>query len=266
MSEGTFKTIIYSRTAGVADIILNRPEARNAINLQMIRELNSALEELRQDPTVRLIHFQSRGSHFCAGADLQWMCSGISQEEDLLNVESLELAGLFRKIREAPAVTVCSVKGQVPGGAIGLLAASDLVVAERTVVLSFPEVKLGLIPATIAPHVIRKAGIGRTTDWMMTGRKITSEEALETGLIQRICELGSLEAYSRELIGELLSGGVRALRELKGLFSRLEDLRDPLDVDRHTSKLIAAIRVSEEGQEGMKAFLEKRRPEWDEEN
>ena len=178
--------------------------------------------------------------------------------------ESMELAGLFRNIMESAAVTICSVKGQVPGGAIGLLAASDFVVAERSVALRFPEVKLGLIPATVAPYVLRKAGYGRTSEWMMTGRLIPVTEAKEAGLVHRICGEGSIEATTEEFVKELLAGGVQALKGVKSLLRHLWDLSDPGETDTYTAGLIAAFRVSPEGQEGMRAFLEKRKPRWDE--
>jgi len=260
------ETILVGKKQGVATVTLNRPEARNAMNLQMIRELNATLEELNEDRSIRVIRFNSTGDHFCAGADLEWMRAGQALPEDQLKRESMELAGLFRNVQESAAVTICSVKGQVPGGAVGLLAASDFVVAERSVALRFPEVKLGLIPATVAPYVLRKAGIGRTSDWMMTGRLIPVSEAKEAGLVHRICGEGSLEATTEDLIKELLSGGVQALRGVKSLLRNLEALTDPEEVDTYTAGLIAGFRVSPEGQEGMKAFLEKRKPRWDEAN
>jgi methylglutaconyl-CoA hydratase len=260
------ETIQVEKKQGVATVTLNRPEVRNAMNLQMIRELNTTLEELNGDSSIRLIRFNSTGDHFCAGADLEWMRAGQALSEDQLKRESLELAGLFRNIRESAAVTICSVKGRVPGGAVGLLAASDLVVAERSVVLRFPEVKLGLIPATVAPYVLRKAGYARTADWMLTGRLIQVSEAKEAGLVHRICGEGSMEATTDELVKELLSGGIQALKGVKSLLRNLEDLSDPEEVDIYTAGLIAGFRAGREGQERMKAFLEKRKPRWNEAN
>jgi methylglutaconyl-CoA hydratase len=260
------ETIIVGIKEAVATVTLNRPGVRNAMNLQMIRELNSALESLNGDNSIRVIRFSSTGDQFCAGADLEWMRAGQKLPQDQLMGESMELAGLFRNIRESSALTICSVKGQVPGGAIGLLAASDFVVAERSVALRFPEVKLGLIPATVAPYVLRKAGYGRTSEWMMSGRLIPVSEAKEAGLVHRICGEGSLESTTEELIKDLLSGGVLALKGVKSLLRHLEQLSDPGEVDTYTAGLIAGFRVSPEGQEGMKAYLEKRKPRWDEAN
>jgi methylglutaconyl-CoA hydratase len=258
------ESIILERKGAVAVITLNRPGVRNALNLEMIREITAAIREMNNDPAIRLILITSRGDHFCSGADLAWMKDGLEQPEELLKSESMELAGLFRELQGSEAPSICSVKGVVSGGAVGLLAAADFVVAEGTTVLRFPEVKLGLVPATIAPYVLRKAGYGRTSDWMMTGRRIGAREALEAGLIHRICEEGSLDETTALLLEELLSGGRRALQGIKRVLRDLEDLEDPDQVDLYTSGKIAAFRISPEGQEGMRAFLEKRKPGWDE--
>lgn len=257
------ETILLDNNKGVATISLNRPEVRNAINLQMIREIIAAIDLFNNDPAIRVIILNSKEGNFCSGADLKWMKAGLDLQEHELKSESLELAGLFRAIWEASAVTISSVKGYVPGGAIGLLAASDFVVAERSAVLTFSELNLGLIPATIAPYVLRKAGFSRTSDWMMTGRPVDAMEAFEAGLIQRICEEGSLETSTRELREELLTKGVHAIRVLKQFLRQVEGINDQDELDAFTSRLIAEVRVSREAQEGMKAFFEKRKPDWD---
>jgi methylglutaconyl-CoA hydratase len=265
MESEHLSTIILEKNGGVAEISLNRPEVRNAMNLQMIREITSVIELLKGDDAVRLILFRSEGAHFCSGADLKWMQSGLQISKAQLEKESYELARLFRVIWESAAVCICAVKGVISGGANGLLAASDMVLAESSAKFTFPEVKLGLIPATIAPYVMRKAGFSRTTDWMMTGRQIGAIEAMEAGLIHRICEDGRLEESTGILTGELLSGGVQALKGVKQLLRQLEIPGDPHETDKFTSRLIAGFRISPEGQEGMKAMLEKRKARWDEE-
>jgi methylglutaconyl-CoA hydratase len=230
---------------------------RNALNLQMIREITRSIEELNSDPEIRLIIFRSEESYFCAGADLAWMQAGVKLSKDQLIKEGLEFARLFRVIHESAAITISAVRGRVPGGAVGLLAASDFVVAEAPVTLSFPELKLGLIPAVIGPYVLRKAGYSRTSDWMMTGRPVGAAEARQAGLIHRICEEGRLGECTEALVDELLSGGEQALRGVKPYLRRLETLIEPDEVDLYTSKILAGYRVSPEAQEGMKAFLEK---------
>lgn len=248
----------------MATIILNRPRVKNAIDLQMIRELSQAFQILKSEKGIQIINLTSRGAYFCSGADLNWMKESINQAEGQLMEESLELAGLFRAIWESDAVTISSVKGYLPGGAIGLLAATDFVVAERSATLAFSEVKLGLIPATIAPYVLRKVGYGRCSDWMMTGRPIDTTEGREAGLIQRICDDGLLVETTEQLIQDILSNSFKAVKGVKDLLRRLENESDPNQVDSYTSKLIAAYRSSAEGQEGMSAFFEKRKPRWNE--
>jgi len=260
------ETIVLKQEGGVATISLNRPEVRNAINLKMIREMSITIQELNKDTGIRVVVFNSAGEGFCSGADMLWMQSGLAQSENQLKGESLELAKLFRLIWESAAVTISSVKGPVPGGAIGLLAASDFVVAESSVVLTFSELKLGLIPATIASYVIRKAGFSRCSDWMMTGRPIGTSEAQEAGLIHRICEEGFLGESTGLLVEELLSKSPLALKGVKQMLRRIEGITDPREMDNYTSRLIADFRSSPEGQEGMKAFLEKRKPGWNEEH
>ena len=255
---------MLERAGATATIILNRPEVRNAIDLQMIREITHTFQMLNSEKEIKIINLTSRGENFCSGADLNWMKESINQSEEQLREESLELAGLFRAIWESDAVTVSSVKGHIPGGAIGLLAAADFVVAERSATLTFSEVKLGLIPATIAPYVLRKVGFSRASDWMMTGRPIDTTEAREAGLIQRICEDGLLVETTGHLNQELLLHSFKAVKGVKDLLRRLGSETDSNQVDPYTSGLIAAFRTSSEGQEGMTAFFEKRKPRWNE--
>lgn len=255
---------MLERLGAQATLILNRPEVKNAINLQMIREITRTFEMLNGEKEIKIINLTSRGENFCSGADLNWMKESINQSEEELTKESLELAGLFRTIWESDAVTISSVKGQIPGGGIGLLAAADFVVAERSSTLTFSEVKLGLIPATIAPYVLRKVGFSRASDWMMTGRPIDTSEARESGLIQRICEDGLLVETTKQLIKELLSHSFKAVKGVKDSLRKLESETNPDQVDQYTSRLIAGFRTSSQGQEGMTAFFEKRKPRWNE--
>jgi methylglutaconyl-CoA hydratase len=257
-------TIVVRRKGSLATLKLNRPRVHNAMDLQMIRELSGSLLSLNRDKDIRIIVLSSEGENFSTGADLNWMRDGITQGEEQLKKESLELAGLFRTLRESTAVTIASVRGRIMGGAIGLVAASDLVVAEHTSFMAFSEVNLGLIPATIAPHVLRKAGHSRTLDWMLTARAISATEVLEAGLFHRVCEPGSLEKTTDELVTNLLSKGPLALAGVKDLLTKMELETDPDLVDMYNAKLIASFRTSPEGQEGMKAFFEKRKPDWNE--
>ena len=258
------ETIVVLKKGSVAFLKLNRPRVHNAMNLQMIRELTDSLESLNRQTDISMVVLTSEGVNFSAGADLNWMREGMKQEKTQLEQESLELAGLFRTIRESNAVTIASVRGRIMGGAIGLVAASDLVVAEESSTMAFSEVKLGLVPATIAPHVLLKAGSSRTLEWMLTGRSIPASEALEAGLFHRVCKSGSLEQTTNTLITDLLSNGPHALAGVKELLRNLEGETDPATIDLMNAKRIASFRISPEGQEGMSAFFEKRNPKWNE--
>ncbi len=248
----------------VIRVSLNRPEVHNAMDIQMIRDLSECFSILDRDKDIRLIVISSTGDNFSAGADLNWMRNGMDQTVVQLDEESNELARLFRLIWEADPIVIASVRGKVMGGANGLLAASDMVVAETTASFAFPEVKLGLVPATIAPYILRKAGFSRTTELMLTGRMFSAREAREAGLAQRICDQGLLKENTDKLIEELLSNGPEAMKGVKQLLRRLEKDIPSDQIQTYTSKLIAGFRVSDEGQEGMKAFFEKRNPNWHE--
>jgi methylglutaconyl-CoA hydratase len=253
---------IIAKAGLVSTIDLNRPEVHHALHIEMIRELTQALDLLGREKETRIVVIRSSGPHFCAGADLQWMRAGLDQSREQLYSESLELARLFRTITEIPPLVITAVQGQVRGGALGLVAASDLVIAEREAVFAFPEVKLGLLPATIAPYVVRKAGEGKSADWIYTGRPFQASEAQESGLVHYLCPQDGLNEEVDKLLNQLLTGGPVALREIKRLFSFTGREKDMDRMEKETSMMIARARVSEEGQEGLNAFFNKRKPYW----
>jgi methylglutaconyl-CoA hydratase len=258
------KTILISSMGPVATITLNRPEVHHAMNPEMIRELNLAFSEIAEKPDIRLILFGSSGSHFCAGADLNWMKQGIEQNEEELIKEGLELGRLFKLMTEVPQIIVTTLKGKVMGGANGLVAASDLVIAESNTSFSFSEVKLGLVPATIAPFIMNRVGRSRASVWMITGRSFGAKEAVSAGLAHFSFEEGELETERMKLVEELLSGGPEAMTGIKKMLLWLESDRNPKEVAEKCAAILAKFRVSDQGQKGMKAFLEKRRPDWNE--
>ncbi|HKK63626.1 MAG TPA: enoyl-CoA hydratase-related protein, partial [Bacteroidales bacterium] len=205
------------------------------------------------------------GKNFSAGADLKWMKSGISQSDDQLRAESYELALLFNKIMHCNSITICALKGKVIGGANGIAAASDIVIATTNTSFAFTEVKLGLIPATIAPYVYRKSK-ERSMEWMLTGRTISADEALAGGIINHIVDENSLESTSDAILKMILSNGPKALSGVKNLFLSGLIEKHPDDTIKQTSGLIADFRTSSEGLEGLTSFFEKRKPSWMNEN
>lgn len=258
------KTILIRTLGPVATITLNRPEVYHALNPEMIRELSLAFSEIAQKPHIRVILFESSGAHFCAGADLNWMKQGMAYSEEELIKEGMELGGLFKLMTQVPQIIVTSLRGKVIGGANGLVAASDLVIAESNTRFSFSEVKLGLVPATIAPFIINRVGRSRASAWMLTGRSFGAEEAVSSGLAHFSFENGELEKEKMKLVEELLSGGPEAMTGIKEMLLWLESERNPQEVAKKSAAILAKFRVSDQGQKGMKAFLEKRRPDWNE--
>ncbi|MFZ5941025.1 MAG: enoyl-CoA hydratase-related protein [Bacteroidota bacterium] len=255
-------SIITSIKGRIATITLNRPATRNAFDIEMIRELTSAIDRYNADSGVRILIFRGNGDHFSAGADLNWMKDGMKLPNEKLLAESLELAELFRKIYESPHVTVALVNGNVLGGANGIVAACDFCLAAEEARFGLTEVRLGLLPATISPYIIRKTGLARARELMLTGRVIGAGEARQAGLVSQVCHSAELEAQLGELTRTLLNNGPEALRGVKSLLRSIEDREIDQTLSAGTAEVIARYRMSSEGQEGINAFLEKRKPDW----
>lgn len=246
----------------VGRIALNRPEKHNAMHIGMIRELTSAIEEMNHGNKADLILITGKGKNFCAGADLNWMKEGLQQSEEELYRESLELAMLFDKLNRSPKITLVAVSGKVMGGANGILAASDIAVASSTAVFAFTEVRLGLVPATIVPYVVQRTGESVAREWMLTGREFQADEAYQRGLVNWLVSDVELVRRTEELIGMLLGNGPKALLGVKEMFLKEGSSREQKSHIDLSARLIARFRISEEGQEGISAFFEKRQPRW----
>jgi methylglutaconyl-CoA hydratase len=256
-----YKTILIDLEPPVARIILNRPEVHNAFNAAMIRELTSALEEIKNRTEIRVLVLTGQGKSFCAGADLNWMRDIInySFEENLR--ESRELADLMYQLDELPLPTIARINGATIGGGNGFHAACDIAIASEEAIFSLSEVKIGLIPAVISPYVIRRIGESRARQYFLTGERILAKRAEEIGLVHRVVPALSLDEAVAETIKMLLSSGPQAIRRSKEIIQKvprmsLEEARE------YTARIIAELRISPEGQEGMAAFLEKRKPRW----
>jgi methylglutaconyl-CoA hydratase len=253
---------IITETEGtVARIWLNRPESRNALNSAMLEELHFALQEINHDEQFRIIILCGRGNSFCSGADLKWMeqASRLSPEDNYR--DSQWPAKCFHELFASPKITLAGIHGVAFGGALGLIAACDLAVSAENTVFAFSEVKLGLIPATIAPYIFHKAGDNRVMEYLLTGRKFGASEAEMLGLINRCVPEGQLEQSLQDLTIELLQAAPVAQRSIKRLFRSLCVTPDSSTLDL-TASLLAETRVSEEAREGIRAFLEKRQPGW----
>jgi methylglutaconyl-CoA hydratase len=263
MSGRSYGTIEVERDGRVGRIWLARPDVRNAFNAVMIRELREGLRALAEDDAVRVIVLSGRGTAFCAGADLAWMREIVrfSYEQNLR--ESLDLAECLHDLYAVPKPTVARVNGPAIGGGTGFVSACDIAVATAEARFGLSEVKIGVVPAAISPYVVRRIGESRARQYFLTGERFDALQALEIGLVNIVVEPEDLDRKVEELVSSLLSSGPEALAKAKELLARVPGMSFA-EAKRFTAEMIAGLRVSAEAQEGMAAFLEKRKPKWSE--
>lgn len=246
----------------IATLTLNRPEVHNAFNAELIGALSSALDELT-DKRVRAVILTGAGKSFSAGADLGWMRAMADAGEAENRADSERLAAMFRKLDELPCPTVARINGSAFGGGVGLISCCDIAVAADQAKFGLTEVRLGLIPATIAPFVIARIGAANARRYMLTGERFDAQEANAIGLVHETCAAEGLDARVESITGALLASGPSAVAECKQLIRRVRTFEGPeSELDAITAEWIARLRVGEEGQEGLRAFLEKRSPNW----
>ncbi len=247
---------------GTVWVTLTRPEVHNAFNEALIAELTTVLSGFGTDERVRAVVLGAQGRSFSAGADLEWMqrMSGYSEQEN--QDDARALARLMRTLYELPKPTIALVQGSTYGGGIGLVACCDIVIAAETANFCFSEVKLGLIPAVIGPYVIAAMGERPARRYFLTAETFSAREALRLGLVHEVVPDEALVDIGRKVIKALFKGGPNAQVAAKNLILAIAGR--PLDDDlvEETANRIARIRASDEGQEGVAAFLEKRRPDW----
>ncbi len=253
--------LIIEQDGPIRRLTLNRPEVRNAFNDELIVALAEAFDEAGRDPETRFIVLAGSGKLFCAGADLNWMMKAAGYGDEENRRDALRMSQLFRGMTECPKPIVARVHGAALGGATGLISACDIVVAEEGTVFGFSEVKLGILPAVISPHVIRRIGAVHARHWFMTGQRFDAAEALHISLVDRVAPKGLLDAEMETLIGELLSSAPRAMSQAKALVD-LVATAPVHDVEDEVVDLIARLRAGDEAREGMSAFFERRRPSW----
>lgn len=261
MSKQTYQTIVVKTADRTARVELNRPKVHNAFNAVMIGELIQAFDHIEKDSAVRAAVLTGNGKSFCAGADLNWMREVIRYSFEQNMEESLQIAELHHKIHTLPKPTIALVNGAAIGGGTGFLSACDIALAAEEAVFGLSEVKIGLVPAAISPYVVKKIGESKAREYFLTGRRISARRACEIGLINHVYPGDELESRGREVIDLLLSSGPAALASCKELLYRVPRMSAD-EAKRFTADMIARLRISAEGQEGMAAFLEKRRPKW----
>jgi methylglutaconyl-CoA hydratase len=243
----------------VAWITLARPDVKNAFNAELIAQLAKAVDAVPAD--TRCVVLRSDGDTFCAGADLTWMRSMADYTHDENLADSRAIAELFAKLDALPMPIVARVQGAAIGGGVGLVAIADIAVAVETATFAFSEVRLGILPAVISPYVVRKVGSSFATAAFITGIRFDSHRAFETGLVHSVVDEGQLDPEVGRFIEAIVSGGPEAVSAAKQLVREVAG-HSPTEVRDLTVQRIAAARVSAEGQDGMRAFLEKRRPRW----
>jgi methylglutaconyl-CoA hydratase len=247
---------------GVATVTLNRPKVHNAFNAELVAELSETFDRVSTEGARAMI-LTGEGHSFSAGADLNWMRSMAEGSESENRDDAKRLAAMLRKLDQLPCPTIARVNGHAFGGGVGLIACCDLAVTLESAKFGLTEVRLGLAPATIAPFVIPRIGVNNARHYMLTGERIDAKRALQIGLVSETVANGELDGQVGFLVKQLLAGGPHAQAHCKELIHRIASGRDDeAETDRRTSELIAALRVSREGQEGLNAFLEKRRPAW----
>lgn len=257
------ETIRLHHNGPICTIWLNRPDKHNAIDSQMMHELLEAFENLGQKESIRIIVLRGNGRSFCAGADLAYMQQVSAYDQDENMRDALILASLFETIYTCPKPVIALLHGAVYGGANGLSAASDIVIADIDTRFAFSEVKLGITPATISPYVIRRCGESAARDLMLTGRSFGAKEAKEYHLVNQIVTTETTEQVLDTYIGNLLHAAPGAIAQCKQLIRDISNTTlATSEIKTDTAKRIARQRSSEEGQEGLRAFLEKRNPNW----
>ncbi len=259
-----YETITLNATpGGVAVVTLNRPDKHNAFNALVVRELADAFENLRPETQLRMVLLRGNGKSFSAGADLEWMQAAAHYTKHENEEDAFQLAEMLRRLYELPQLTVALVQGAAMGGGAGLVAACDVAVAMRSAVFRFSEVRLGLTPATISPYVIEAIGPRAAKALFMTGESFDAAFAEKLGLVQYVVEdadgMAEIEEHLSKLMFDTAPG---AVADAKALVHDVTGLEINRSLSQETARRIADRRASEEGREGLAAFLEKRRPGW----
>lgn len=248
----------------VATVSLQRSELHNAFNAELISELTKVFIELNDNPDVRVIVLTGAGKSFSAGADLNWMRSMADASEADNCEDSLRLAAMFRAINTVNKPVIARVNGHAFGGGVGMMACADVVIAVDSAKFGLSEVKLGLIPATIAPFVQAKIGVTHMRCYAISGALFDATEARRIGLVHTVVDAAQLDEQVELQVKAMLQAGPKASAECKRLIDRISQLQalDANTVDTETAAWIARLRVSDEGQEGLQAFLNKQSPNW----
>ncbi|GAB3792740.1 enoyl-CoA hydratase-related protein [Dyella agri] len=257
-------SVLISDRAGVRTLTMHRPEVHNAFDDALIAELTAAIEAAGRDPAVRALVLTGSGASFSAGADLNWMRGMARASEQENRDDSLRLARLMRSLQFCPKPTLARVNGAAYGGGVGLVACCDIAIGADGAKFGLTEVKLGLVPAAISPYVVAAIGLRQARKLFLTGEVFDAFDAQRIGLLHQAVASEALDDTVSSTLKQLAKAGPEAQRQAKQLAFRMGGLdeRAAEQLDRDNAALIARLRVSPEGQEGLTAFLDKRAPAW----
>ena len=261
-STGSTSPLLVEHEAGVTTLTLNRPEINNAFDDEIISLLIMALDDCRLNDEVKIIKLTGAGKHFSAGADLNWMrrMAGLDYSANL--EDASQLSRLMSTLYHLNKPTIAIVNGASYGGAVGLIACCDIVIASEKSSFCLSEVKIGLAPAVISPYVVKAIGERQARRYFVSGEVITSDKALALNLIHECLAETELPPFVDELTQKMLNNAPKAMGISKGLVQKVGNEKLDENLHHYTRDLIAQVRVSEEGQEGLSAFLEKRPANW----
>ena len=256
-----YRYLSVEREGPIERLTLNRPDVRNAFNDEVIAELTTWATAAAADRTLRIVVLAGAGKVFSAGADAAWMARMVDYSREDNVKDARAMAEMFRTLDSLPAATVGRIHGAALGGGCGLTAVCDIAVAEETAVFGFTETKLGILPAVISPYVLPKIGPSAARELFLTGMRFSATRAKEIGLVHEVVPVSGLDAAIQHYVDELLSAAPSAIAAAKALIPRVWG-RAPGDAASMTAEAIAGQRVSPEGQDGLKSFLDKRKPGW----
>jgi methylglutaconyl-CoA hydratase len=254
-------SVQLSRSGPVVTVTLSRPEVHNAFDAALIQELTAAFSALAADVSVRAVVLTGAGASFCAGADLGWMRASLefSRAENIADAE--RLAAMFAAVDTLPKPLIGRVNGAAVGGGAGLVACCDIVVAAETAKFGFSEVKLGIVPAVIARYVVPKIGASHARALFVSGRRFDAAHAQRIGLVHDVVPADRLDGVVQRVLADVLTSGSAAVGTAKAVVRAVQALPDD-EIGPYLVAAIADARTSAEGQEGIRAFLEKRKPDW----
>jgi methylglutaconyl-CoA hydratase len=250
--------LVQTDSRGVCTLTLNRPERHNAFDDHLVSALLARLREVEAEASVRVVILTGAGASFCSGADLEWMRAMAKYDEQANRQDARRLAELMAVLNDLPKPTIARVNGPAYAGAVGLIACCDVAIASTQAQFALTEVRLGLAPAVISPYVIAAIGVREARRLFLTAERISADEARRIGLLHEVVSAGALAEAVEKQVQYLLKAGPNALRECKRFVLALASGA----ASEATADLIARLRVSAEGQEGMAAFFEKRKPDW----